>query len=130
MNNTLLACAGTESENQEIVRRIYEDMASGKLQFENNASSGRELPAASLHKRYSALNAAFPDYAIRVNKLLSKGDKVMASYTLYGTQKGALWGMPATNEKMTITGIDVFRLNNGEIKEHWNVAHQINALPF
>jgi hypothetical protein len=38
-------------------------------------------------------------------------------------------GMPPTNERMKITGIDVFRLDNGKVTEHWDAAHQMSAFP-
>ena len=53
----------------------------------------------------------------------------MVRYTICGTQKNPFMGIAPTNERITITGIDIFRLDNGKVVEHWNAAHQICALP-
>jgi predicted SnoaL-like aldol condensation-catalyzing enzyme len=34
-------------------------------------------------------------------------------------------GKEPTNEKMTINGIDIFRLDNGVVVEHWDAARQM-----
>ena len=77
---------------------------------------------------FFSVSEAFPDYKLFINNLKVKGDKVMAKYTISGTQMGSFLGMMPTQEKMTVTGIDVFRLNNGEVIEYWDAAHKIEAL--
>lgn len=76
---------------------------------------------------FTAVSAAFPDYDLKIDNILSKGDKVMARYTISGTQKGDFLGIIPTNERTTVTGIDIFRLDNGKVAQHWNATHQLCA---
>jgi len=69
-----------------------------------------------------------PDYEFNIDNMIVKGDRVMARYTISGIHKGELMGQPPTNERVTITGIDVFRLDEGKVVEHWDAAHQMSVI--
>ncbi len=51
----------------------------------------------------------------------------MVHYTVCGMQKGDFLGVSATGEKMVVIGIDVFRLNEGKVVQHWDAAHQLSV---
>jgi predicted ester cyclase len=38
-----------------------------------------------------------------------------------GTQRGDFMGMPATNKKVSVSGIEIARWKNGKAVEHWGV---------
>jgi predicted SnoaL-like aldol condensation-catalyzing enzyme len=37
-------------------------------------------------------------------------------------------GMPPTNRSYTISGIDIHRLSDGRMAEHWHVVDQLSQL--
>jgi predicted ester cyclase len=119
---------GNQQENETIIRRVYEeisllDNASFKLSI-----AERSWCLKALKDFFFSVREAFPDYVLFISNLKVKGDKVMAKYTISGTQMGSFLGLTPTRQKMTITGIDVFRLNNGAVIEYWDAAHKIEAL--
>ncbi len=126
-------------QNREIIRRLYEDVSSGKIPAAGYSPRGMNFTQYTVSSQPASLKAfnsffnkvisAFPDYTLNVENLITKGDRVMVRYTICGTHKGEFMGMDPTNERITIAGIDVFRLDNGKIIEHWDAAHQISALP-
>jgi steroid delta-isomerase-like uncharacterized protein len=78
---------------------------------------------------------AFPDAQIAVQGSLSEGDMVASRWTITGTHQGDFQGVPATGRQITINGIDMSRVVDGKIAEHWaqfdivGVMQQIGALP-
>lgn len=66
-----------------------------------------------------AFHAAFPDFSISVDDLLADGDEVVWRYTMGGTHSGPFLGVEATGRRVTTTGITIFRLADGMLREGW-----------
>ena len=83
----------------------------------------------------AALHAAFPDMKVKIEEIVTSGDKAWARSTGRGTHGGRFMGLPATGRPFTVTVMDVCRFENGKMVEHWGVADQlalmaqIGALP-
>ncbi len=79
--------------------------------------------------------AAMPDMQIAVEAELGERNLVCSRWTITGTHQGEMLGVPATGRQVTIQGIDVSRVVEGKIAEHWaqldllGVLQQIGALP-
>lgn len=71
---------------------------------------------------------AFPDRQITHYDEAEAGDQVLIRWSMSGTHKGELMGIPATNKPMTITGFDYFRVVGGKIVEMWQEADQLGML--
>jgi predicted ester cyclase len=71
---------------------------------------------------------AFPDLKITVEDLLVDGDKVVARVSYRGTHQGAFMGIPPTGKQVTGMGINIFRIVNGKLVEHWGLTDRISAL--
>jgi len=78
---------------------------------------------------------AFPDRHTSIDELLADGDKVIKRFTFRGTQTGEWNGIPATGKQVTLQGIDILRIENGQIKEIWwgydalGVLQQLGVIP-
>lgn len=66
--------------------------------------------------------SVFPDVTATIDDIVVEADKVVARVTWTGTHKGELFGVPATNKKVTWTGTDWWRIENGKLAEHWDVV--------
>lgn len=86
--------------------------------------------------------AAFSDVHYTIDDLLADGDKVAARWTGHFTHSGdnfshggEMAGVPATGKRVTLTGISVYRLANGQIVsthlagDMLGFMQQIGALP-
>ena len=71
---------------------------------------------------------AFPDVTATVEDLLADGDKVIARVSYRGTHQGAFLGIPPTGKPITVMGINIFRIANGQLVEHWGLTDRISAL--
>jgi|SRR5688572_32458241 predicted ester cyclase len=71
-------------------------------------------------KRASAkMASAFPDRRIEIHALVAAGDRVAVEWTLCGTQRRELLGVPPTGRPECISALSVFRVENDKIVDHW-----------
>jgi predicted ester cyclase len=76
----------------------------------------------------------FPDLHFHVEQLIAEGDRVAAYSTSEGTQRGAFQGIAPSDRRFRVKRMDIFRIQDGRIAEHWAVrddltqAHQLGAV--
>ena len=73
--------------------------------------------------------AAFPDFEIKPIKMLEEDDKVAVVVRISGTHHGEFMGNKATGRAFEIDGVDILRVQDGKLREHWGVmdANQMLA---
>src|SRR5581483_3063037 len=74
------------------------------------------------------IRAAFPDMRLNVEDLVAEGDRVVGRWTMTGTHRGELMRIPATGKSITIDGIDIARVQNGQIAELWHIEDMLTLL--
>jgi steroid delta-isomerase-like uncharacterized protein len=62
---------------------------------------------------------AFPDIHVATNFIIAQGDTVVSHVTMSGTNSGMMSGMPATNKKFSMDGVDVVIIKDGKAVERW-----------
>ena len=83
----------------------------------------------------SMMRSAFPDFKATIEDILADGDKVVIRMTWSGTHKGEFMGIPATGKRMSIGVIDIIRITDGKVVEHWgqmdsmSLMQQLGAIP-
>jgi len=66
---------------------------------------------------------AIPDFKYTLMKIVADGDLVMIYCTTSGTHTGGEWlGKQPTGNKLDFNVVDIFRIQDGMIAEHWDVA--------
>jgi steroid delta-isomerase-like uncharacterized protein len=65
------------------------------------------------------LRAAFGNVVHTIEEQLAEADKVMTQVTVRGTFTGEFLGYPPTGQVVTISGISVHRVRDGQLVEHW-----------
>ena len=107
-----------EAINQQKLEILDEilapDFRGSILEYEQTASTGEELKQGLT----MVLNA-FPDYHQIIHDWIVEGEKVVARWTTTGTHKGVYNGIPPTGKVIHEHGIDIFRVVDGKIVEHW-----------
>ena len=74
---------------------------------------------ASLRQLRIALWTAFPDMHLVVDDLIAEGDKVVLRYTFHGTHQGEYMGIPPTGKQVSVTGIEIDRIEDDNFVETW-----------
>ena len=72
--------------------------------------------------------SAMPDLRVIVEDMIAEGDKVATRYTLEGTHRGELFGVPPTGQRLSIKSISVERVSEGKIREHWRVTDSMDMM--
>jgi predicted ester cyclase len=85
---------------------------------------GRSLPAgdhpaSGFQAFYGGLLRAFPDATMEIAEQLAERDLVATRKTLRGTHRGELWGLSPTGNQVEFEFIDIFRVRDGRLIEHW-----------
>jgi len=81
------------------------------------------------------LRGSLPDVRIMIEDAIAEGDKVMVRVCLEATHKGHGLGVSPTGRRVSIAGIILARITDGQIVEGWNswdqlgLLRQIGALP-
>jgi predicted SnoaL-like aldol condensation-catalyzing enzyme len=71
--------------------------------------------------RFSAWAAAFEDPIEDNIAIVGEGDLLGVMYNLHATHNGAFMGIPATHREVVIPGMEVVRIRDGKIAEHWGI---------
>lgn len=65
------------------------------------------------------LRGAFPDLAYEIHDAFGDADRVALRTTARGTHSGEFLGRPGSGRSFEVQQVHVFRLENGQIAEHW-----------
>ena len=75
---------------------------------------------AGIKESIVTFRRAFPDLHFTIEDQIAERDRIVTRYTVQGTHLGPLMGIPATGKQGTITGIDIYRITDGQIVEAWS----------
>jgi len=81
--------------------------------------SERSIDRAAQKLRLQGLQRAMPDVHFSIDDLVAEDDRVVFRVTVRGTQRGDMFGVPATNKAVAYSAIDILRFEDGLIVEHW-----------
>jgi steroid delta-isomerase-like uncharacterized protein len=76
----------------------------------------------------SAFLNAFPDSQVTIDDMIAEGDQVVTKKTFTGTHMADFAGIPATGKRVTLQYVDIMRVRNGRIVEHWLSMDQLSFM--
>jgi steroid delta-isomerase-like uncharacterized protein len=71
---------------------------------------------------------AFPDCQFTIDDMIAEGDQVVTKKTFTGTHTEELNGIPPTGKSVTLQFVDIMRVREGQIVEHWLVMDQLSFM--
>jgi predicted ester cyclase len=80
-----------------------------------------------LKQLFSAVLGGFPDLQAQVEDSIAQGDKVMLRMTWRGTQTRPFLFLPPSDKEATFGVIDIVRVVDGKLAEHWGITDQLSA---
>ena len=72
--------------------------------------------------------SAFPDAQVTIDDMIAEGDRVATKKTFTGTHTGDFGEIAATGNRVSIQYVDILRLRDGKIIEHWLSMDQLSFL--
>jgi len=115
---------------RELVTRLFHDVLNARaleLLEELFAPSARAV-VEELLEAHAAFLTAIPDLEFTVRDVISEENKIAVRWTAHGTHLGDFAGIPGTGTRVALRGIDIFRIQNGAIAEHWSEMDQLGLL--
>ena len=77
---------------------------------------------------FDALHAAFPDFRAEIHTQVLENDTVATRKTFHGTHNGDFLGIRPTGKEVAFDVIDIVKVRDGKIVEHWNVVDQMTLM--
>jgi steroid delta-isomerase-like uncharacterized protein len=126
-------------ENKRIVRRVNEEMISqnrpnlvdelfAESFVDHSALPGFPNSRQGVQQLFGMFHSAFSDFHVTIEDQVAEEDKVTTRKTFHGTHTGDLFGIPATNRTVQFEAIDILRIENGKVTEHWTVVDQMGMM--
>ena len=119
--------------NQRRVDRTDETVAADYL--DHGALPGQAPGLEGAKQKWASYLAATPDLHATIEDMVAEGDKVAVRWTVEGTHRGELLGIPPTGRHTRVMGISIYRLAEGKIAEQWeqwdklDLMRQLGVLP-
>ena len=122
----------TASANKALVQRFYEDvfvdwdrvlvaeLLSPTFRSHDWPADARTGPEG-FWDFYDGVLAAFPDTRYVVDDLIAEGDRVVVHWRLLATQQGEFFGIAPTGTPISLQGIAIYRVEDGQLMERWVV---------
>ena len=135
---------GRMDDNAEIVRRFTEEAwGKGDLAVVDELVAADAVPPhgsdvagpEGYKQEIMHIRNGISDYRTVVDDVFGAGDRVAIRWTTTGRHTGELFGFSPTGKEVCIPGVDIFRLVDGKIAEHWgedampSLLSQIGAFP-
>ena len=73
---------------------------------------------------FDGYRSAFPDLALEIDDLVVADDATVMVFTLTGTHRGDLLGIPATGRRVRVNGMVRSRYRDGKIADEWEILDQ------
>jgi steroid delta-isomerase-like uncharacterized protein len=96
--------------------------------IDHTTQPGTTPDKAGVRKLYGYMREAFPDFHAVIHWQRADGDVVTTYKTYYGTHEGQFLGTAPTHRKVQFETVDVIRVQNGKITDHWGVANLLKLM--
>jgi steroid delta-isomerase-like uncharacterized protein len=131
----------TENEterNKAVIRRFVEEVQNQKNwdvydelndpEFVNHSAPPGMTDREGSKLMLGGFLNAFPDAEYTIDDMIAEGDQVVTKKTLHGTHTAELAGIPPTGKSVTLQYVDIMRVRDGRITEHWLSMDQLSFM--
>jgi predicted ester cyclase len=130
------AAAGPAENKAVAARVLLERMGQGRFELDAEIYGpgfvahgfGRDFTLAEDRASGERLRAAFPDLAVRVDRIVAEGDLVAVHWSAEGTNSVAVGMYPGTGRRGAIDGMSFFRFSEGRIVEEWSTYDNLSIM--
>lgn len=127
-------------ENKEVVRRFNIEVIQNGSEAAFHALMSPDFinhvappgmpqgPESMWNTFEKVLRPALSNLKVVIHEQIAEADKVTTRKTISGIHSGTLLGVPATGREMTISVIDIVRIEGGRYAEHWGLNTLSNVI--
>jgi len=134
---SVIFASSLQEQNKALAKRAFEELLSeGRFELAEqlyakdfvNHGIHRDVGLQEDQEALKGWHQAFPDIAIVPKKLIAEGDLVVVYWIARGTNTGTGNGLPATGKQVEQSGITIWRIVDGKIKEEWSAFDQLSLM--
>ena len=125
--------------NRALVRRFVDEVQSAgntglideicSPEFDNHSTPpGTPTDREGIKVVTAIFRRAFPDSYFTVEDMVAEGDKVATRKTFHGTHEGEFMGIPPSGRTVTMGLIDIVRISEGRVVEHWSMGDNLDMV--
>jgi steroid delta-isomerase-like uncharacterized protein len=123
--------------NRRIIERYFEEVWNeGKLEvldellseayLNHTPSTPNPRPGPEgLKPIVAAIRTGFPDLHFRIEDVVATPDRVVARTLMTGTHLAPLFDLAPTGRRISVSQINIERIEAGRIAEHWRVTDEL-----
>ena len=132
-NKALVRRFVEEAQTRHNLAAVDQYMAAGFV--DHSVPPGLPPDREGVKMQFSMFFNALPDLQAIIHDQVADEEKVVTRKTLRGTHQGDLLGIPPTGRQVDIEVIDILRVQDGKITDHWNnvdrlgLMQQLGAIP-
>lgn len=116
--------------NKSVVRRFFAAIESGDFEVFDEIVAldyddhlpGQGRGRETLKRYFAGLRSAFPDLRLPMTAVVAEGDHVAVLNAVRGTQRGEFLGRQASGKSVDVMAFQLYRMHDGQLAEHWEVA--------
>lgn len=133
------------AENKETVRRYYEealnesridlldDLIANDVVNHDPLSDETLTPAEArgfegFRRHVELFHEGFRDGSVTIDDIIAEGDTVAARFTVEGIHDGRLGGIEPTGNRVSLTSMVFYRVEDGKIVERWLESDNLEML--
>ena len=113
-------------QNKDIIRRWIESRNTNDLEAALSLWADEAQP--NLKEGFQHFSKAFRDIHVKIEDIICEDDKVAMRWTLNAVHQGVYKGIPATNKKITMIGMDIYTIENRKIKSAIRIMDDLDLL--
>ena len=91
-------------------------------------AAGARLGPEGVKKHIRALKRVFPDLHVTIEDIFAEGDLVAVRGRWTGTHMAEFQGIPASGQRVEFTGMVLWRVTEGKIRERWASIDMLTPL--
>lgn len=127
-----------EEANKAVVRRFVEEFQNRNRvdavdelvsrDFVNHSGTVRDVPGMERATDFEGMKEidrmwrqSFPKQHVTIRNMAAEEDKVWTHKTFQTVHDGEFMGIPPTGNTIEVDAIDIMRVSDGKIVEHWAV---------
>jgi predicted ester cyclase len=129
----------TGMEPKTVVRRFVDEYQTGADErafaellhpdvLDHNRPPGIAPGADGVRQQFDGFRAAFDGFRAEILDQIAEGDKVVTRKVFRGRHRGSFNGVEPTGAEVEIHVIDIVRVQDGRIVEHWNCVDRLGLL--
>ena len=128
------------ARNAELGRRYFQEVWNGgnvaaldellAPTYVNHTPSTPDPPPGprGLKPIVLAIRQAFPDLHYEIRDVIATEDAVVIRTVMTGTHRGDLFGVRATGRRVSVDQINIERIRDGRIVDHWRVTDELKLM--